>query len=452
VNIASTVRQLTRLSSLTGSGGMASVFGLKATFTVLNFALVTLAARALGIDTFGTYSLLFSAAGLLGIAATLGQQVLVMRFWSEYLAAGRADLLKGALIFSGGACAAGCVLFGLPFYLWCAAAHGSDIAVAVTLYLMMLSLVMTTAHLVRTAVGVGRGDGFANVLLALPGAIYLGICLLAGLRAELVTLFGLMAAGAALAIMIHIVVLRGSLAEKCPAFAKMQPAFEWSQWVNRSARLWMSNALEAANQYVDVLVIGYLVDPATAGAWFVLTRVANVISVATDAIHMFSTRHIPELYYRGQVAELSRILDTVAWVTLVGTLGSIAGIVVAGGWLLAIFGQAYAGYHGLLIALSIGAAAVAAAGPSSPILMLTGHEGRYLAIIAGAVLLRMLCFAALIPLLGIAGAAAALALSALSMTLLLRRAVRDCTGIDASILRVAPFGARSPLPAPQQQS
>jgi O-antigen/teichoic acid export membrane protein len=61
---------------------------------------------------FGTYSLLFSAAGLLGIAATLGQQVLVMRFWSEYLAAERPDLLKGALIFSGGACVAGCVLFG----------------------------------------------------------------------------------------------------------------------------------------------------------------------------------------------------------------------------------------------------------------------------------------------------------------------------------------------------
>ena len=81
---------------------------------------MTLAARALGIDTFGTYSLLFSAAGMLGIAATFGQQVLVMRFWSEYLAAGRTDLLKGVLIFSGGACASGCVLFGLPFYLWCA--------------------------------------------------------------------------------------------------------------------------------------------------------------------------------------------------------------------------------------------------------------------------------------------------------------------------------------------
>jgi O-antigen/teichoic acid export membrane protein len=431
---------------------MARVFGLKAALTLLNFALVTLAARALGIDAFGTYSLLFSAAGLLGIAATFGQQVLVMRFWSEYLAAGRADLLKGSLIFSGAACLAGAALFGLPFYLWCAAAHGSAVATAVTSYMVALSLVMTTAHLVRTAVGIARGDGYANILLALPGTAYLTLCLVATARAEFVVLFGLMAAGAALAIVIHIVALRRSLVESCPAFATARPAFEFRQWLNRSARLWISNWLEAANQYLDVLLIGYLVDPVAAGAWFVLTRVANVISVATDAIHMFSTRHIPDLHYRGRFAELSRILDTVAWVTLIVIFGSITGIVVVGGWLLAIFSNAYAAYHGVLIVLSIGAAAAAAAGPSSPILMLTGHEGRYLAIIGGAVLLRVIGFAALIPMFGIAGAAAAAALSALSMTLLLRRAARDCTGIDASVLRVAPFGARRALPAPQQQS
>jgi O-antigen/teichoic acid export membrane protein len=452
VSFASAVRQLTGLTSLTDGGGIARVFGLKAAFTVLNFALVTLAARALGIDAFGTYSLLFSAAGLLGIAATLGQQVLVMRFWSEHLAAGRADLLKGSLIFSSAACLSGCALFGVPFYLWCEAANGSGLAAAVTFYMVLLSLVMTTAHLVRTAVGVGAGDGIANILLASPGAAYLTLCLVAGMRAELVTLFGVMAAGAALAVVIHIVALHRSLVENCPAFAAALPAFEFKRWLGRSARLWVSNWLEAANQYLDVLLIGYLVDPVTAGAWFVLTRVANVISVATDAIHMFSTRHIPELYYRGQLAQLSRILDTVAWVTLIVILGSIAGIVVAGGWLLAIFSSTYADYHGVLIVLSIGAAAAAAAGPSSPILMLTGHEGRYLAIIGGIVALRVTGFAILIPLLGIAGAATAVAVSSLSMTLLLRSAGKDCTGIDASILRVTPFGTRDPFPAPQQQS
>jgi O-antigen/teichoic acid export membrane protein len=178
-------------------------------------------------------------------------------------------------------------------------------------------------------------------------------------------------------------------------------------------------------------------DPVTAGAWFVLTRLANIISVATDAIHMFATRHIPELYFRGETSQLGGILDAVAWVVLLVVFGSILGLAAAGGWLLAIFNSAYAAYHGVLIVLAVGAAAGAAAGSAPSLLMLTGHEGRYLAIIGGAVLLRICAFAVLIPGFGVAGAAVAVALSQLAMMLLLRRAVRQCTGVDASMLRIA---------------
>jgi O-antigen/teichoic acid export membrane protein len=63
---------------------MAGVFVLRIAITAMNFALISLAARALGADGFGTYSILFSAAGLFCIVATFGQQVLVMRSWSGF--------------------------------------------------------------------------------------------------------------------------------------------------------------------------------------------------------------------------------------------------------------------------------------------------------------------------------------------------------------------------------
>ncbi len=425
------------------------VFGLKAVFTALNFALVTLAARGLQADVFGAYSLLFSAAGLLGIAATLGQQVLVMRVWSEYLAAERLDLLKGALLFSATACLVGCLLFSVPFYLWSAVEYAEGTALAIVLYMAVLSLVMTTAHLVRTALGIGIGDGVANVLLALPGAVYLAACIATGAHAELAVLFGAMAAGGLLALVIHVAALLRSLAGR-PGFFATRPAFDLSQWTGRSARLWLSNVLEAANQYLDVLVIGVLMDPVTAGVWFVMTRLANIVSIATDAVHMFATRHIPELYFRGETSRLGGVLDAAAWVVWLVIVASVAGIAVAGGWLLAIFNGAYAVHHAVLIVLSIGAAAGAIAGSSPSLLMLTGHEGRYLAIIGGAVALRVCAFAVLIPWLGLAGAAIAVVVSQLAMTLLLRRAVRSCTGIDASALRLAPKLAPALLSARQR--
>jgi O-antigen/teichoic acid export membrane protein len=87
VKLSAVLGQYQKLRSNPAMLGMAGVFVLRITITVLNFALISLAARALGGYAFGTYSILFSAASLFCIVATFGQQILVMRSWSEYSAA-----------------------------------------------------------------------------------------------------------------------------------------------------------------------------------------------------------------------------------------------------------------------------------------------------------------------------------------------------------------------------
>src|ERR1700704_4821824 len=126
--------------------GMAGVFMLRIAITGSNFALISLAARALGEYRFGTYSILFSAAGLFCIVATFGQQILVMRSWNEYSSVNQQGLLKGALIFSCLTCVAGSVLVAIPFYGWFAASHAPLLSLSVTLYLVEFSVVMTTSH------------------------------------------------------------------------------------------------------------------------------------------------------------------------------------------------------------------------------------------------------------------------------------------------------------------
>ena len=56
--------------------GMAGVFVLRIAITALNFTLISLAARSLGELSFGSYSILFSAAGLFCISRRW-----VSRFW-----------------------------------------------------------------------------------------------------------------------------------------------------------------------------------------------------------------------------------------------------------------------------------------------------------------------------------------------------------------------------------
>lgn len=428
--------RLTGLARNPAIRGIAGVFVMKSSIIVANFALIMLAARVLDTDAFGVFSILFAAAGLFCIVATFGQQVSIMRWWNEYTAAGDPATLKGALRFSAAAVLAGCVIIAAGFFFWAASTHALLLAAAVTLYMVMQASVTTSGHLVRTAVGVGAGDGFGNLLVSVPALIYLAAVLLAGRAAEASTIFFLFAAGGAAAITLHFIFLRRKIRALFPGFASVRPRYLAAEWRARSFKLWISNGLEAANQYLDVLIIGYLMSPAVAGAYFVTTRLANAFATASDTMHMFSTRHIPDLYYRGEFKQLNGLLNSVAAITLAFIVVGMVIILGGGHLFLAVFNEAYVPYYPALAVLCFGTAAVAAAGPSGSILMLTGHEGRYLRTIALTVLVRAVGFFALIPAFGIMGAVTATTISFVLMTAMLRHQSKKLTGLDGSVMRL----------------
>jgi O-antigen/teichoic acid export membrane protein len=419
-------------------GGIIGVFSLKAITTALSFALVLLAARTLGAGEFGTYSMLFSAAGLLSVGGTFGQHVLLMRSWSEFSASNRPDLLKGSLIYGSVTLGTGTAVAVALFFLWCASAYGRELATVVALYLASLSVLMGTAHLVRSAVGIRAGDGWGYILPLAPAVAYLTLCMANGEHADLPALFGIMAAGAIVAIAVHFIMIRRAAIGRFPAFWTIAASFDTSTWTARSLKLWMSSGLEAANQYIDVLIIGLVLSPEAAGVYFVLTRLANILAVGADAIHMYATRHLPAHFYAKEYARLNGLLDATAWATLVVALCGILAIAVGGHLLLMAFGAEYAPYHAALLVLSCGVAAAISAGPSGSILMLTGHEGRYLSITAGTVLLRVIAMLALIPWFGAYGGVMASTASISLMALLLVVSARALTGLDGSILRLLP--------------
>lgn len=440
-------RDLLRLVADPSVRAIAGAFLLKAAVIAMNFALVMLAARVLDTERFGLFSILFSAAGLLAVIATFGQQVSVMRSWNEYVAADDPALLKGALRFSAAGCLIGCALVAIAFYAWAAWVYPAALALAVTAFLVTQACALTTAHLVRTAVGVGLGDGIGVVFVILPAIVYLSFRAATGTLAGLDTIFLLFAAGALTASLLHLVFIRRRLVAHFADRLDVRPRFDSRAWLVRSARLWVSNGLEAANQYLDVLIIGYLMNPAVAGAYFVTTRLANAFAAASDAMHLFSTRRIPNLYFHRRMAALDAVLDTIALVTLAVVVAGMGLIVVGGEWILVFFNADYADYYLPLVLLCFGTAAVAAAGPSGPLLMLTGHEARYLTIISASVALRAIGFFALIPAFGIMGAVSASAISFIVLAGALRHASKRLTGIDGSIVRLVGLRGRPVISA-----
>ncbi|MFZ5736669.1 MAG: lipopolysaccharide biosynthesis protein [Pseudomonadota bacterium] len=436
LKFSATLDRLIDLRNNAGIRAMTGAFALRVVITIVNLGLVTLAARTLNGHDFGTYSMLFSAAGLLSVVATFGQQIFIMRSWSEYSNAGDEAKLKGAMAFTALACLAGGILVGLPFFVWLSAEHDTLLALSATLHLVCFALMLTSAHVTRGAVGVGVSDGLTYLLVATCPILYLFGCLAVGATIQIYTIFLTMAAASCVTVMVQMTLLRRRVRAQFPQIGRSRPAFELRTWSARSAKLWVSSSLEAANQYADVVIIGYLMSPTVAGAYFVTTRIANAFAMATGAVYIFSTRHFPHLYYSRQHRELDGLLDSVALVTLAIVAGGLMVVLGGGHWILYLFNADYVPYYGALAILTAGTAAVAAAGPCGSILMLTGHEGRYMAIIGGTVLMRAVGFFVLIPLFGISGAVAATAVSFIALALLMRSASIHLAGIDGSVLRL----------------
>lgn len=416
--------------------GMAGVIGVKVVMVVLNFTLIALAARALETDEFGYYSILFSAAGLLLITAAAGQELFVIRSWNEFVVRKDMGRIKGLFYFSVGLCTAASILVSAGFLPWVSWWYGWHTALAVTCFMVLSAVLQVSNHLLRTSISVAAGDGIGNVCQVTPAILYLAWCLVSAHEAHLTELFVFLSLGAFAGIVVHFVMMRRRVRKMFPAIASVKAVSDRLEWLARSARMWASNTLEAINQYVDVLIIGYLMSPTIAGAYFVTVRLANLFAAAADSINLFATRHFSRLYYQGDRQELARFLDSVAWITLAFIVLGLLAIAGGGYFALYFINEEYAVYYPELLVLCCGTAALAVARPCGSILMLTGYEGQYLRIIAASVTLRVIALFALIPHFGVMGAVVSTAASFVVAATMMRRAAKASTGLDATIVRL----------------
>lgn len=432
------IERIWRFALTPAALGIARSFGLNGFIVLLSLAFITLAARGLGAHDFGTFSILFSAAGLCSIFATFGQQIILLRSWHEFAAAGDMARLRGALNFAFFAFAVATTIVVAVYVPVVSFTHGFTLAAISGTYLVMLALATITTHLARTAIGMEMGDGVVGIVaISLPLGYLLWV-LLSGGSGRVETLFALHATGFGIAVMIQLAAVYRTVRRRMPQLLATSPIYERTIWMGRSFRLWVSSGLEAANQYLDVILVGLLMNPSTAGAYFVVTRLANINATAAGAMHMFSTRHLPDLYYSKDAAGLARTLDTIALITLAVIGASTVVLMAAGYWLLQMFNPLYVEYYPALMILTLATAAVAMIGPSGAVLMFTGHERDFLKITAATLAIRLAAFLVLVPIFSLNGAVTATVCAFLTMTVLTRNAAYRLAGLDCSVIRLLP--------------
>jgi O-antigen/teichoic acid export membrane protein len=415
---------------------LASAFLARGATAGLIFVLIALAARELDVGSFGVFSMLYSLAGMLALAAAGGQQILLMRSWSEYGADRDAARLKGALIFSGIVLTVGVVLCSLVLFSALVVWQPQAVAFAVTTSMAGIAIVIGTSHLIRAAVGVEAGDGVASLATLTMPIVYLLGCALARQHASLVILFYMFPLGAVFAAAIHVYLFKTQIGDRFPDFWQVRPHYEFGTWRRRSVKLWLYNGLEAINQFLDVLLLGVLLNPTIAGAYFVLTRLANVFIIASGAVGLYASRHIPRLYYEGDLNRLGHYLNVVAVGCAVLIPAGLLLVWLLGPFVLSVLEPHYVQYAPLLLLLCLGTAAILGAGASGMVLTFTGHEGWIVIVLAATVLARMVGFMVFVPSFQMLGATLVTASSFIVMSAAMSYLSRRLTGIDGSVVRL----------------
>jgi O-antigen/teichoic acid export membrane protein len=419
--------------------GVVGTILLKVGSGALAFAMFSLAARAMSPDGFGVFATWLSVAQIAAVVGLIGQELLLVRFLNEYQTRGQADLAKGVLLSSLRkssfamllAIAAVAAVAGIRGEWWL-------LILSVSAFTAVNAGLMLGSQVARSLVSILMGEGNREFFWRIAVVVFLVAVLSAGARLDPAEMFAAMATAMSVCLLVQVV----SIARALPNLRDVPVRSEASRWRSSGLYFWVASILEAANQYLDVILVYWLLDPATAGIYFAASRLANVFAMLSAALYTFAARRLPSLYFSKNLHEFRHTLQLMAEVTGLCVLGGLAIIWIGAPGLLSLFGPHFAAQQWVLIVLALGTAFQAAGGPAAAVLQLTGHESDYVPIVAANVMLRLLGFFILIPWLGLLGAAISATVALVIVTMVLNLLCRRRTGVDPSV--VALFRAAPP--------
>jgi len=411
--------------------GVVGTILLKVGSGALAFALFSLAARTMSPDGFGIFATWLSIAQIASVVGLVGQESLLVRFLNEYQVNNRPDLTKGVLL-SSLKISAVAMLIAIGAVALVAKMRGDWwlLILAVSAYTAVNAGLMLGSQVARSLVSILMGEGNREFFWRVSVVLFLLVMMTGHRLLDPAELIAVMTIAMSVGLGAQIV----AVARALPDFRDTTTSSETSRWRSSALHFWVASILEAANQYFDVILVYWMLDPATAGIYFAASRLANIFAMLSAALYSFGARRLPSLYFSKNHQEFERTLRLMAEVTALSVVGGLLLIWIGGPHLLNLFGPHFAAQHWVLIVLAVGTAFQAAGGPSAAILQLTGHERIYVPVVAANVALRLIGFLVLIPWLGVLGAAISATVSLALATIALNILCRRRTGVDPSIL------------------
>lgn len=377
----------------------------------ISFFLSVFLARVMGADSFGIYFFVLAYLQIFVLVAQLGLKTSLLRFVPEYFEKQDWAHLKGILrgstqVVLASALVIGFLAGGVSFIL----KERLGLELSLTFWLAMLLLPVMALLQIRgillrsfkTIVKAALPESILRPLL-FAGLIATGFFVTrSNLSADLVMLFLLIAS--LLTLLLSEVWLRGVIPQSVKAAVVR---FDTPLWLRVSLPVFALDGLFFAMKRIDSIMLGGLTDTTQVGFYGAASRVSDLAYLGLVAANMLVAPMIGGLYNSGKFKELQRALTSSARMVLVITLFASLALIVAGKFVLGLFGMEFKVAYLPLVILVIGQALSALTGTVGHLMSLTNHHNQAARFIGLAVVVNIVLNALLIPRFGMTGAAVA---------------------------------------------
>ena len=428
-------------------GRHAGAFFAGTLFTAaLSYAFKIYLARVLGAENLGLYALGLTIIGFFGIFNALGLGQAAVRFVPTYMAASNFQKLHALLWKAPAVLLAANVLFGASLLLagrWIAIRFYH--APALVQYLPLFALIMLAGVL---------NDFFGKVLtgylevrrrtlivnfMGTPVTMLLAIALLSmGYR-----LAGYLIAQIVGAAVVCLLLLR-AVRQRTPAAARISA----QRGSSLGKDIWSFSGsmlgivfMEFAISHTDKVALGYFRGAREVGIYSVAAALVAYVPVLLGSVNQVFSPTIADLHTRNQHSLLDRLFQSLTKWILAVTIPLATVLIIFARPLMGLFGQDFERGWPVLVIGTFGQLVNCGVGSVGYLLLMTGNEKRLIRVQAAMAAVMILSAIALIPWLGVVGAAIAAAVTNIGMNVLNLLQVRKglhLSPYNRSYLRLLP--------------
>ncbi|MDX1540898.1 MAG: lipopolysaccharide biosynthesis protein, partial [Geminicoccaceae bacterium] len=351
--------------------GAGTVFTIRAAGGALLYLSQILAGRWLGLEQYGLFSYVWSSTYLLAILASLGLPICSMRFvtlyrarsdgrnlvrfvrwaWLTAAGSGGAVMVIGWLGLSLGGDAlppGGRLAFALGFLavpVLSVAVLQNQIARA----LGRVTLAFAPEQLVRPALFIVFGTIAALATTSPEAALFL---LLTGAA------FLLSTSGQGVVLLRIVRAERQAMGERRPTADDRPRA-----WLRATLPMLAFSGAQVARTEAGIILVGLLLSPEAVGIYAAAARTAMLLDMVTMSIDTMSVPKIAALHVHERRAEIRRTLGRALRLAVGFALVMMVVMIVAGKFLLGLFGPTFVAAYPALLILAAGYALSAAFAP-----------------------------------------------------------------------------------------